>query len=83
MINLRDVLKQRMARMGVLLAMGSMALTLGGCATVKPWERGTLAEPAMLPDAYAVDAGLNDHTYFSKESTSGGNAIGGGGCGCN
>ena len=59
------------------------AASLGACSTVKPWERGTLAEEAMLPDAYGVDAGLNDHTYFSKEATSGGNAIGGGGCGCN
>ncbi len=72
-----------MKKLTTYLACAALVGLLGACSTVKPWERGTLAEPAMLPDAYSVDAGLNDHTYFSKESTSGGNAIGGGGCGCN
>jgi hypothetical protein len=26
---------------------------------------------------------LDDHIYFSKEASTGGNGVGGGGCGCN
>jgi Domain of unknown function (DUF4266) len=58
-------------------------LCLGGCSTVKPWERGTLAEAAMQVDAYPVETFMNEHIYFSKEAATGGNALSGGGCGCN
>lgn len=54
-----------------------------GCAEVKPWKRGELAaEGAQLtPDA--LEAYAKEHTYFSKEASTGGVAVGGGGCGCN
>jgi hypothetical protein len=42
-----------------------------------------LADPHMQPDANAVQAGIDDHVYFSKEASSGGRGFGGGGCGCN
>ena len=50
---------------------------------VKPWERDLLAEKQMqlIPDP--VETSLDEHTYFSKESASGGQGVGGGGCGCN
>lgn len=56
-----------------------------GCSGLgaKPWERGTLARPEMQLEADAVQAGLDDHIYFSKEASSGGRGFGGGGCGCN
>lgn len=58
---------------------------LGGCSDlgVKPWQRDILAQPAMQLISDPVEAGLDDHIYFSKESTSGGRGFGGGGCGCN
>lgn len=58
---------------------------LGGCSDlgVKPWERDLLAKPEMQLTSDPVDAGLDDHIYFSKESSSGGRGFGGGGCGCN
>jgi hypothetical protein len=59
-------------------------LTLSaGCATVKPWQRGTLADPIMQPDRDPIGQGLIDHIYFSREAASGGRSVGGGGCGCN
>lgn len=60
-------------------------LMLAGCSDlgVKPWERGTLAKPEMQLVSDPVEAGLDDHIYFSKEATSGGRSFGGGGCGCN
>lgn len=50
---------------------------------VKPWERDTLARPEMQLIHDPVEAGLDDHIYFSKEASSGGRGFGGGGCGCN
>lgn len=71
----------------VLLA---AALALGACASLappklgaQPWERGTLAQRCMRLDGYPLEASLADHTYFSKEASSGGAGFAGGGCGCN
>lgn len=50
---------------------------------VKPWERGTLARENMQLVTHEVQAGLDEHIYFSKEAASGGSGVGGGGCGCN
>lgn len=62
-----------------------IALSLGGCTVekVSPWERGTLAKPAMQFGANVADETIDDHMYFSKEASSGGRGFGGGGCGCN
>ncbi|MEN8720374.1 MAG: DUF4266 domain-containing protein [Oceanococcaceae bacterium] len=58
---------------------------LYGCASwgVEPWERDIHARAEMALDADAITDGLDDHIYFSKESSSGGRGFGGGGCGCN
>jgi hypothetical protein len=50
---------------------------------VKPWERDVLARDEMQLMHDPVEAGLDDHIYFSKEASSGGRGFGGGGCGCN
>jgi hypothetical protein len=57
----------------------------GGCSTLgaKPWEHDLLAERAMQVGAYPIEAGIDDHIYFSKEASSGGRSFAGGGCGCN
>jgi len=62
-----------------------LAALLSGCADlgVKPWQRDLLAQPDMQLISDPVEAGLDDHIYFSKEATSGGRGFGGGGCGCN
>ena len=59
---------------------------LCGCAPLKPvqpWEKGTLAKPAMTFEGDRLETKYNEHTYFSKEAASGGAGVGGGGCGCN
>lgn len=68
-------------RTTLLLAICS--LMLFSCADVRAWERGYLAreEMAWAPDA--LESSLNDHIFFSKEASSGGNSAAGGGCGCN
>ena len=65
-----------------LLAIG-VVMTLHGCVAVNPWERGILAREDMQPISDPLQAALEDHTYFSKEASSGGRGFGGGGCGCN
>lgn len=54
-----------------------------GCSSVKPWERGDLADPLMNRNRDPLGLALAEHMYFSREATSGGAGIGGGGCGCN
>ena len=58
-------------------------LLVGGCATVKPWDRDLLAQKQMQLIPAPVDNALDEHIYFSKEAASGGQGLGGGGCGCN
>jgi hypothetical protein len=60
-----------------------LALTLAACSSVKPWDRDLLAENAMQLVPAPLDASLDEHIYFSKEASSGGQGLGGGGCGCN
>lgn len=66
-------------------ALIAACLSLAACSlqAVEPWERDVLAQKKMqlVPDP--VENYLDEHTYFSKEATSGGQGVGGGGCGCN
>ena len=62
-----------------MLAAGGAA----GCAGVQPWDRDVLARPDMQIVSDPVEAAADEHIYFSKEASSGGQGFGGGGCGCN
>ena len=61
------------------------AALLAGCAVGPPraWERDLLARPAMSMDADPLERRVLSHIYTSKENSSGGDGVGGGGCGCN
>ena len=64
--------------------LGTVALLLNvGCANVKPWERGTLADYTMRSDRDPLTLATREHMWFSREAASGGRGVGGGGCGCN
>lgn len=67
-------------RLSLALALATAA---SGCATVQPWDRDLLAEKGMqlipCPRLHSID----EHIYFSKEASTGGQDVGGGGCGCN
>lgn len=62
-----------------------LVLLLASCSSlgVQPWERDLHAEPEMAMDADSLDLALDEHIYFSKEASSGGQGFAGGGCGCN
>jgi hypothetical protein len=59
---------------------------LGGCTSlgqVNAWEKGNLAKPMMTFESDPLDQRFVQHVYGSKENSSGGYGVGGGGCGCN
>ena len=61
-----------------------IALQCSACATnVKPWERGTLAKPHMAIEPDGLARTIREQVVSSKESSSGGYGVVGGGCGCN
>lgn len=63
----------------VLLA----TLSLAGCATVSPYERGELTRPSMDTSREAGEATFHAHVNDSREGATGGMSTTGGGCGCN
>jgi hypothetical protein len=69
-----------------------MSLYLAACSTVsnmavsedvKPWEKGILSQDEMQIPQDKMFSYSDDHIFFSKEASTGGNGVGGGGCGCN
>lgn len=61
-------------------------LALGtGCAamSVQPWDRDLLAQKKMQLVPLPMENAVDEHIYFSKEGSMGGQQAGGGGCGCN
>jgi Domain of unknown function (DUF4266) len=67
-----------------IFSLASTLLTLSsGCANVKPWQRGQLADYTMTGEGHPLGAGTQEHIWFSREEASGGGSVGGGGCGCN
>ena len=61
-------------------------LMLGGCSLIQPVqtrEKGILSRPEMTFEADRLESAFVEHVYFSKEASSGGSGVGGGGCGCN
>lgn len=57
---------------------------LSSCTVVStPDQRINLTHGVMQPDRDQLGEAMSDHMYFSREGSSGGNGVGGGGCGCN
>lgn len=57
--------------------------TLAGCATVAPYERGTLARTDMQFERNGDAAAGQHHADAYREGSAGGTGASGGGCGCN
>ena len=72
-------------RAALLSSLLGLLVFASGCAfePVQPWDRDLLAQKNMQLDPYPLDTYLDEHIYYSKESSSGGQGVGGGGCGCN
>jgi hypothetical protein len=78
-LNIRNVQRWLAAAALAWLA----ATALAGCAGVEAWDRDVLARPDMQIVTDPLEAASDEHIYFSKEASSGGQGFGGGGCGCN
>ena len=67
------------------ILIGLITMVLSSCASmgVEPWERDLLAKDSMQLVPNYLDNFYDEHIYFSKEASSGGQGVGGGGCGCN
>lgn len=70
------------------ISVGFAAILCGvgcGCTTskVQPWERATLMSYPMRTDRDPLANTMAEHTWFSREASTGGPAVGGSGCGCN
>jgi hypothetical protein len=72
-------------RLLALLSVCALAAASTACSGlgVQPWDRDVLARDDMQLVSDPIEAGLDEHIYFSKEASSGGQGFGGGGCGCN
>jgi hypothetical protein len=73
---------RNLARIAFLLALAGL---VSGCAAmaVQPWDRDLLAEKKMKFNPSPMVNAVDDHIYFSKEGSTGGMDVDGGGCGCN
>ena len=90
-LGIQDINRIRRKRMYKILII-SMLVAVSGCETarnmavkedVKPWEKDILAEDTMQIPRDGMQSYLDDHIFFSKEASTGGSGVGGGGCGCN
>ena len=71
------------------IALAAVTLMGTGCSSmsewgqVSAWEKGNLAKAKMTFEGDPIDQRFVQHIYTSKENSSGGYGVGGGGCGCN
>ena len=78
------MIKQSFSTHAHLPAVLTCIVLLTGCTTnVKPWERGHLAKSHMALEPEPTLSTLREHVHVSKEASSGGTGVSGGGCGCN
>ncbi len=73
------------ARGLALAALLALLAIASGCAAtaMKPWDRDLLAQKKMRFVPSPRETAVDEHIYFSKEGSTGGQHAGGGGCGCN
>lgn len=85
-------MKRNPRTIALLLILPPALLMLAGCDTlrnmtvhedVKPWQRNILAQESMQIPPDDMLNFSDEHIFFSKEASTGGTGVGGGGCGCN
>jgi hypothetical protein len=75
-------MKNRIARAALVVIALAAGLVVSGCATVQPWQRGRLADPAMVFDADGSLVAYMTHWQEAREGAAGGFGVQSGGCGC-
>jgi hypothetical protein len=83
---------RRLRAITIVLAPLAVISVLGGCAssgaafsssTAQMCRPDPLKHPEIRFNDEAHQYLFDEHVYFSKEGSSGGHGLGGGGCGCN
>ena len=74
-----------MRRINRLVILFVIPLASSACSLepVEPWDRDILAQKKMQLVSDSLENYADEHIYFSKEASTGGQGVGGGGCGCN
>ena len=75
--------RARLAAAAARVALVGFAVIAGGCVTVRPEQRATLADPIMQFQGDAREAAQRQHVLENREGSFGGASVQGGGCGCN
>ena len=70
------------ARVVLLIVTLAAGFVVAGCATVQPWQRGRLADPAMVFDSNGSLVSFMTHWQEAREGAAGGFGVQSGGCGC-
>ena len=65
------------------VALALISLAMAGCSNVQTWEHGALAGYKMNRERDPIKTASDEHVYFSREAATGGQGVGGAGCGCN
>ena len=79
-------MKHAMNRSALCLATLLLAAAMAGCVTVRPQQRGVLADPIMRFEGDEQDQSEHAqlrHALENREGAFGAEGVGGGGCGCN
>ena len=66
-----------------LLLVVAAASGVSAATAMQPWDRDLLAEKKMSFNPCPRHTAVDLHVYSSREASTGGMDVGGGGCGCN
>lgn len=80
---MRSTFRFAVLALAALVAAFSTGCTNTNLVRVKPWERAALADYTMNPGRDPLATAMAEHTFFSRETATGGRGVGGSGCGCN
>jgi hypothetical protein len=72
----------RRGRAGAALLAALLGTGLGGCATVRPWEREHLARGPMQPDGSRCERFERNVEVYREGAVGANGGKSGGGCGC-
>lgn len=71
-----------MRRLTASIALCALLAGLTGCATVQPWERGTLSSESMKLDDCRTHRFERNVEVYREGAVGGNGGKSGGGCGC-
>lgn len=68
---------------GLAAVLVAVAIGAAGCVTVRPEDKGLLAQPSMSFGSDGRTRAHDEHVFSNREGSYGAGGVSGGGCGCN